>query len=275
VRRLLSIVGVSVGLGLVAAGCGWDDGVDSLSATEGLPSIRADVEARDWLLDTDDSSLTDTGDAVITLSVTGDEVSGHAGCNSYHGSFSLGRDGSVEIGDLALTRMACDDRTMAAEDEYVAALGNVDEVDVDVDDEGRDDRDTMVLTGPDDLRLSYRSYDAAGLLVGRWTITGIASGDAVESPIDGTEPTVRFNSDGHLAVTTGCNDGGGDWTLDGHDITIDSLFHTQKACESPEGVMDQEATIFAALAAGATIEMAPGSLTILDDDDHIQLQAVN
>jgi heat shock protein HslJ len=272
-RRLLSIAGGAVALGLAAAGCGWDDGVDSLAATEGLPSIRADVEAHDWVLDPDDSSLTDAGDAVITLSVDGDEVSGHAGCNSYHGSFSLGRDGSVEIGDLALTRMACDDATMAAEDGFVAALGEVDKVEVDVDEEGRDDRDTMVLTGPDDLRLSFRSFDATDLLAGTWTITNIATGDAIESVIGGTEPTVTFDSNGHLAVTTGCNDGGGDWTLDGHDLTIDSLFHTMKACEDPPGVMDQEDALYAALDAAATIELAPGSLTILDDDGHIQVVA--
>jgi heat shock protein HslJ len=273
VRRSIGVCGVTLVIAVVAAGCGWDDGVDSLAATEGLPSIRADVEAHDWVLDPDDSSLTAAGDAVVTLSVEGDEVSGRAGCNAYHGSFSLGRDGSVEIGDLALTRMACDEATMKTEDEFVSALEQVDQVEVDVDDEGRDDQDTMVLTGPDDVRLEFRSYDATDLLAGTWTVVNVATGDAIESVVAGTEPTVTFADDGTLTVTTGCNAGGGDWELDGHDLSIGPLFHTMKACDSPRGVMDQEAAIYAALDAAATVEIAPGSLTILDDAGHIMVEA--
>jgi heat shock protein HslJ len=169
--------------------------------------------------------------------------------------------------------MACDEATMATEDEFVAALEAVDHASVDVDEEGRDDQDRLVLTGPDDLRLSFRSYDAADLLVGRWAVTDIATGDAIESAVEGTEPALTFSDDGHLAVESGCNAGGGDWSLDGHDISIGPLFHTMKACEDPAGVMEQETALYAALEKAASVEIAPGSLTILDDDGKILVVA--
>ena len=76
-------------------------------------------------------------------------------------------------------------------------------------------------------------------------------------------------------VIAGCNDGGGGWELDGHDLTIGPLLHTMKACEQPEGVMEQETAIYAALDASARVEVAPGSLTILDDAGHIVLTATS
>lgn len=274
VRRSAMIAGLAALVGLAATGCGWDDGVDSRAATAGLPATRVDVEAHEWVLDRADSSLTVDDDTPVTLSVTGDEVSGRAPCNAYRGTFDLGNDDSVEIRDVALTRMACPGPATEAEDEFVAALQAVDHVEVDVDDEGRDDRDRMTLTGDDGLRLAFRSYDADELLPGPWTVVGVGTGDAVESVIDGTEPTVTFAEGGDLSVETGCNIGGGDWELDDHELTVGPVRLTMMACDDPPGVMEQEAAIVSALEAAARVEIAPGSLTVLDDDGLIVLIAV-
>jgi heat shock protein HslJ len=271
-RRLLTIAGAAAALGLTAAGCGWNDDVDSRAATAGLPSTRADVEAHEWLLDREDSSLTVDDDNPVTLAVTGDTASGRAPCNTYRGGVDLGADDSVEIGPLALTRMACPGSAMDAESEYVEALEAVDHVEVDVDEDGRDDQDRLVLTG-DDVRLSFRSFDADELLVGTWTVVGVATGDAVESVLAGTEPTVTFAEGGDLSVEPGCNTGGGDWELDGDELTIGAVRLTMMACDDPAGVMEQETAIVAALEAVARIELAPGSLTMLDDDGAILLVA--
>lgn len=262
-----------VGVVLAAAGCGWDDGVDSRAATAGLPSIRADVEARDWVLDAAGSSVTVPDDVEVTLSVDGDSVSGRAPCNAYHGTFDLGTDGSVEVTGIAVTQMACEPAVMDAEAAYLAALEAVDEVEVEVDEDGRDDADRLVLTGPDDVRLSYRSYDAHDLLVGTWAIVDVATADAIQSVVAGSEPTVTFAEDGTLALDTGCNTGGGDWELDDHDISVGPVFLTKMACDDPPGVMEQEAAIVSALESAAEVEITPGSLTLLADDGRILLDA--
>jgi heat shock protein HslJ len=49
-------------------------------------------------------------------------VSGSAGCNTYSGSYTLD-GGSITIGSLASTEMACPEPQMAAETAYLAALG--------------------------------------------------------------------------------------------------------------------------------------------------------
>ena len=276
-RRFLTLAATAALVGLVAAGCGWNDSVDSLAATEGLPSTRTDIEAHDWVLDYSDSSLSSESENPVTLTVDGDRIFGVAPCNTYRGTFELGRDESVEITDVAVTQKACDPRTMDAEDEYLAALEGVDRVKLDVDDEGRDDRDRLVLEGPDELRLSFRSFDARDALIGDWTLTGVNTGDSVDSMVPGTdtEPSLSFGDDGSFTVDTGCNTGGGDWELDGDAISFDSIRTTLRACERPRGASDQEAAILAALAAAEKIEVTPDSLVLLDDNgDTMVLTAV-
>jgi len=271
--RLVLAAGVVAALGLAASGCGWNDDVDSRAATAGLPSTRVDIEAHEWVLDREDSSLTVDDDNPVTLGVDGDTVSGRAPCNTYRGAFDLGADDSVEIGPLALTRMACPGSAMEAEDEFVAALETVDHVEVDVDEDGRDAADRMVLTGRG-VRLSFRSYDADELLVGTWTITGVATGDSVDSVLDGTEPTITFGEGGDLTMETGCNTAGSSWELDGDELTVERARTTLMACDDPPGVMEQEAALLQALESAARVEIAPGTLTILDAEGAIVIVAV-
>jgi heat shock protein HslJ len=272
VKRAVLAAGVGA---LVAAGpaCGWRDEIDSRAATAGLPSTRVDLEAHDWLLDREDSSLTVDDDTPVTLAIDADVVSGTAPCNTYRGSFDLGADDSVEIGDIAATRMACPEPRLAAEDEFLAALAAADAVEVDVDEEGRDDRDRMVLTGPDGVRLAFRSYDADELLVGTWEVVGVASGDAVESVLAGTAPTITFTEDGDVALDSGCNTVGGSWELDGDELSVGQVRTTLMACDDPPGVMDQERILVGALESVARVEIAPGRLTLLDADDSTLLVA--
>jgi heat shock protein HslJ len=251
-----------------AAGCGWNDAVDSRAATAGLPDTRQLVEEHDWVLDRADSSLTVDDDNPVTLSVVDDVVSGTAPCNTYRGEISLGSDDSVEITDLALTLRDCGDPTMEAETEFIAALEAVDSVDVD-----EDDNERLVLHA-DDVRLVFRTYDADELLVGTWTITNVATGDTIDSVLDGTEPTVTFTDDGDVSMETGCNTATSTWELDGHALSIGAVGITQMSCDSPDGVMDQEAALVAALEAADRVEIAPGALTIIGDDGAITLVAV-
>lgn len=222
------------------------------------------------MLDRADSSLATDDDPPVTLSVDGDLASGQAPCNTCRGTFDLGDDDSVEISDLALTRMACPGSAMEADDEYEA----VDHVEVDVDDGGRDDGDRMTLTGPDGLRLAFRSFDADELLVGTWEVVNVHRGSAIESTVPGTEPSVTFDDDGRLTVVTGCYDGGGEWELDGDELTIGTLLHPLMACDDPPGVMEQEAAVYAALESAARVEITPSPLTVLDDEGRIALEAV-
>lgn len=263
--RPLLLVAILTG----AAGCGWNDAVDSRAASAGLPDTRQLIQEHEWVLDRADSSLTVDDDNPVTLSVVDDDVSGTAPCNTYRGNISLDNDDSVEITDIAVTLRECGGSTMEAETEFIDALEAVDTVDVD-----EDDNEHLVLHD-DDVRLAFRSYDADELLTTTWTIVNVATGDTLDSVLPGTEPTVTFTDGGDVAMETGCNTAATAWELDGHAVSIDPAGLTQMSCSSPAGVMDQEAALVAALEAADRIEIAPGVLTILDKEGSITLVAVS
>lgn len=79
--------------------------------------------------------------APITLGVSAEgAASGNAACNRYTGAVEA--DGAtVTFGELATTRMACEEPVMALETAYLAALAAVDT--------GVREGDELTLTGPD------------------------------------------------------------------------------------------------------------------------------
>ncbi len=59
----------------------------------------------------------------LTLEFQDGQVSGDSGCNRFHGSFAV-EGNALTIGPLATTRMACDDESMAQEQQFLDALGS-------------------------------------------------------------------------------------------------------------------------------------------------------
>ena len=264
-RRLRAPLALALLALLAAAGlaaCGSDDEGDTRAETQGLPDFQTQLEAEEWVLDASDSSIDLPDGATATLNVDAEQASGVGPCNSYTGAFVLDGD-SVEIGPLAGTLVACEQPLMDANDAYLAALEAADSIEM------PDDR--LVLTGPDDVRLAFDALDRYQARVGDWDVVNLATPDAVTGPIAGTEPTVTFNDDGTVSATTGCNQSSGDWQLEGDALSIGPLAATQRACESPEGIMDQEAALFTALDETAQLSIAGDTLTLLREDGTITL----
>lgn len=244
------------------AACSSDDEGDTRAETQGLPDLQVELEAQEWVLDPSDSSVDLPDDATATLNVDGELASGVGPCNSYTGPFVLDGD-SVEIGPLAGTLIACEPPLMDAQDAFTAALEAADGIEL------PDDR--LVLTGPDDVRLAFDAVDRYEALLGEWDVVNLATPDAVTGPIDGTEPTVTFSDDGTVAATTGCNQGGGDWQLEGDALTIGPVASSFRTCDSPDGIMDQEASLFQALEDTAQMSVVGDTLTLLRVDGTITL----
>jgi len=59
--------------------------------------------------------------------------------------------------------------------------------------------------------------------------------------ITGTTITAKFTDDSKITGSAGCNHYGGEYLLDGANLSISSLFSTLMYCTEPEGVMEQEA----------------------------------
>ena len=62
----------------------------------------------------------------ISLALEDDKVAGFAGCNRYFASVAETEPGSITVGPVGATRMACPDSLMALEGRYLDLLGKVD-----------------------------------------------------------------------------------------------------------------------------------------------------
>jgi heat shock protein HslJ len=89
----------------------------------------------------------------------------------------------------------------------------------------------------DGRRLDGCGGDPALLLDGAWTVTDLAG----SSPVTGSTVSMRFDRDGRLSGSTGCNSFSGKYTLTGEGISLSPLAMTRKAC-APE-LMTQEQTV--------------------------------
>jgi heat shock protein HslJ len=115
----------------------------------------------------------------------------------------------------------------------------------------------LVLTGPGGVRLVFApADDAADLLAGTWDIVDYATPTAITTPIVGTKPTMAFDANGTLVIDTGCNTGHSTWSASGSTVNIGVAAATKKLCVAPDGIMEQEASIFAALPRAHRVEIS-------------------
>ncbi len=167
--------------GLVT-GCGGDDsgGTDPAS-----------FESQPWVLVSGIDLPADVAVSAPSATFDAGTVAGSTGCNRYTAAYTVDGD-SLEIGQIASTRIACPPPADAIETAYVEALGQVSA--------WRTEDDELVLVGADDDELLR--YQGA-TPVGDWQVTGLLRGDASTSPLAGTELTARFDEAGALSGICG------------------------------------------------------------------------
>ena len=87
----------------------------------------------------------------------------------------------------------------------------------------------------------------------RWEVVNYNNGrDALVSPLLDTRLTMEFGTNGNLGGNSGCNTYTTSYQVNGSNISIGLPGGTQMICESPEGVMAQEAEFLAALQSAAS-----------------------
>ena len=228
-----------------ATACGEDE------AGSPTPESLQDVP---WLLA---SGVDVAGWEKVTPSATfmDGSVTGSTGCNRFTAPYTLD-GGSLEIGEVASTRMACAPPADTVEREYVAALGQVKA--------WRSENDELTLLDADENDvLGYR----VGTPDGSWQVTGIRQGDAIVSPIAETEITASFAEDGTLSGSAGCNTYTAAYTTNKGEIEITDPTSTKKACTEPEGIMQQEAAYLAALPTAVGFRVSGRSLELLTAEE--------
>jgi heat shock protein HslJ len=96
-----------------------------VASTAGGNVSLAELAGTEWTLSSLDDRPLPTGARPPTLLFGDARVSGFGGCNRYTGPVSAKRPGTLSVGPLATTKMACAAPAMDVEDRYLAALAAV------------------------------------------------------------------------------------------------------------------------------------------------------
>lgn len=215
-----------------------------------------DVEGA-WELLTGSSGGADlplVADRPITLTITGSVIGGSAACNTYGGRLTVA-GGRLQITDLGMTAMGCEEPVMAAEAAYMAALGRVEDLRL----EGED----LVLEGPE-TRLRFGRLPeppTAELVDTVWVLDTLFVGDIASAPA-GDRATLELRSDGTFIGSTGCRSFSGNWVEAGEQIDAPIFGMDQTECR--EELMDQDSHVVSVIGDGFVPTLDGDVLTLSD-----------
>ncbi|MBK8462154.1 MAG: META domain-containing protein [Nigerium sp.] len=234
----------------------------SPSPTVSAPATAAALIGDPWQL-TSLRGVDQTGSTAFLQFGTDGRATGSGGCNRIGGSFAT--DGSTLSfgGDFVSTMMACEESVMKTEQELLAALPQVASYAITG---GR-----LTLSDAAGAEVATFAVLDQGLAGTSWVVTGLRSGDAVTSPIAGTDLTVAFGEDGGVSGSSGCNRFTGTYTVTDGLLRVGPLVSTMMACDTPTGVMEQETAFLKALESATAIQREVASLTLRTADDTIAL----
>jgi heat shock protein HslJ len=189
----------------------------------------------------------------INLKIDGTQAGGTAACNHYGGQIQI--SGSrISFGEVIQTEMAClDDQVMASETAYVTALPKVTTAER--------NGNGLVLSGPGvELRFALIPPVANADLVGTtWVLDSLISGDAVSSTV-GEPATLQLNADGTFAMSTGCRDVTGRYTVEGNRVQATLDPYDLFACGN--GLGNQDEHVLKVISNGFTVTIEGASLTL-------------
>jgi heat shock protein HslJ len=222
-----------------------------------------ELEGTTWVLDSfgpADNPTEPLPNAVPTLHFENmGSINGFGSCNRYFGEIAL--DGAnVTISGIGSTEMAClDTGVMEQESAYYSALTSAQTI-------ARDGESLVIAYDGGELRFTMQQPTPDASLTGiEWQLDTFVSGDTADasasSLIAGSTITVMFNEDGSVGGHGGCNSYGGQYQVDGDNLTIGELSRTLMDCE-PEGVSEQETMYLNALGTAESFSIEGNELTI-------------
>src|SRR5215212_3461223 len=105
---------------------------------------------------------------------------------------------------------------------------------------------------------------ASESLLGAWKLTAYGPASAPAPAAEGVDAGLTFNEDGTITGTSGCNGLGGDYTVEGDQITFGEFASTLMACDEP--IMKQEEAAHKVMTGSAAYKIEGDTLTITKDD---------
>jgi heat shock protein HslJ len=116
------------------------------------------------------------------------------------------------------------------------------------------------------------SKENTRLLVGSWRLTAYGPVDSTTPAVPDVEATLTLGEDGTLSGSTGCNEFGGDYTVEGDQITFGQIASTLILC--PDLQMAQEEAMLQVLRETASFNIEGDTLTITKNDTVLVFEAI-
>jgi heat shock protein HslJ len=199
----------------------------------------------------------------VTLNFDGSgKLNGVVGCNSYQGTYGTG-GARVGIGNITVTQNTCSNEkdALTQEGQYpsMLPLGT-----------GFGIFSTRLLLNKIDgspLAEYVAIFDRPALVGTTWRL--LAFGGATGKPVPALADvavTAFLNGSGGLTGSAGCNTYQASYTTSRDALTIRAPSSTNKSCDSPSGVMEQEQRYLAGLPSVATFTVAGPFLQLFTHD---------
>jgi len=216
-----------------------------------------------WLLDTLAGQPPVAGTAITLNFGSGGALGGYDGCNNYTAGYSLNGANITLLSPIATTQKACPEPVLQQSTAYLQALGKAATYKV--------DSGKLSLSDSGGATLATYSVQSSALGGTSWDVISYNNGQGgVVSVMADTQLTADFGADGNLTGFAGCNNYNATYTVSGTNaIQIGPVASTRKACDQPQGVMDQETQYLAALSTAATYTIDAGKLEMRTSDGAI------
>ena len=101
-------------------------------------------------------------------------------------------------------------------------------------------------------------------LIGSWKLTSYSRADVLTPAASDTEAGLTFKDDGTVTGNSGCNALGGNYQVEGEQVTFDQITSTLMACD--EARMAQEGAVHQVLTDTATFKIEGKTLTLTNND---------
>lgn len=189
---------------------------------------------------------------------------GSGGCNWFVGVYEMEAD-TLRLATPAQTRIECEtpENIMQAEATYLSALAIVDHV-------RQDGEKLLAYTREDQQLMTFVPAEPVPFEGTTWRLMFQTTDSGAAPLVPGTEITALFEGE-TLSGTSGCNTYEASYQLDGESLTISDMAVTEKTCEDPVDVMEQESAYLSALQGAASLSQTGAMLDMVDADGELVL----